>query len=148
MATIESNKYNYDKEKSDLKENKADKSELDGEWHAGVTIVKNGQVLIDTAGLQFDLSNYLPNDGCAYELLIDAYMTGTIKSENIEILGNVGYLKMNSSIKQTQGAIILSENSRVIRVIATTGGTNTLGWLSIMGYRRIGTNKFQKNLES
>ena len=126
---------------------------IDGQW-----IINVQQQVVNNLNLHnsnntpytVDLSNYLPNDGYNYEVIIDGQMmTGDVSGRYCAFivrtaygygiyLGN-GRPRTNASVKAAGNGIIVVGTDRKLYIARTDSyyGTATL---NLKGYRRIGTN--------
>lgn len=103
----------------------------------------------------YDLSQQIPNDGYAYELLVQAYTRSNQNAYCRVYIGWVGadgnyktaYLQncgtdSNGSIAgQNNQRVILQPNSRVIRFGNNSGSATGSCRLHVLSYRRLGTNE-------
>ena len=129
-----------------------DNTKFDGQWVNSNLRIAN-QVTAPTADVDYDLSNYLPNDGHDYEVAfnVSGFTTSTSSANIVIRLGspifgdiNVGRARVpnNSTVSMpAEGTGILPIPASDKRVILR-GISNNIGNVTIdaLGYRRIGTN--------
>ena len=132
---------------SELFNNKADKTELDGE----LGIVPDELISLSKATAigvyEKDLSNIIPNDGYEYEmeLLLDGiWSTGGTCHADIKtsILSNETYPPMyinvnSATVRMTQRATVPIGVDRILTLTISNAAFNTFN-LNILTYRRIG----------
>lgn len=127
------------------------KNVIDGQWVISKLSLENGTVITTTSttgqSFTYDLSNYLPNDGNKYEIILNIELNGE-SGGFYTIYGNplggvsVTMCKNYNSVgvcAMGTNSIIPMETSRTLYITLV----NTLGatvWWNIAGYRRIGTN--------
>ena len=132
-----------------IEETKANKTDVDGEW-VGVQVTLASKVACPTSNdIIYDISQYLPNDGYAYEVILSgrvttAATTGSVSRlivdtdiiQDCAIVG--GGTRVDASISYWAATTLPTKN-RKITVIA---GSNISGdfYLHLRGYRRLGTN--------
>ena len=125
---------------------------IDGQWIKNFQQVFNNLNLHNSNNTPYtvDLSNYLPNDGYNYEVIIDGTMeTGNVSGRYCAFivssdygyaiyLGN-GRPRTNASVTSAGNGIIVVGTDRKLYIARADNyyGTATL---NLKGYRRIGTN--------
>lgn len=129
-----------------MQEQKADKSEIDGPW---VCTSKNLIAYSENNfpanySTTFDLSSYLPEPGCKYELIVDGY-GGTSAAGNVvgvglrsSCMGTLLFKSQASSTTQTHGSanIIVGQDRQLTVYSTIAGGTNQVR-VDIKAYRRV-----------
>lgn len=134
-----------------IEEIKANKTDVDGQW-VGIQVTLANSVNYPTkTDLVYDISEYLPNDGCMYEVILAGRTTtGATSGNNIKIVIDTDIIKNTSIIgggTRANGAIanyatsIIPTRNRLITVKADTG-SSVVGtfMLYLRGYRRLGNN--------
>jgi len=128
------------------------KAVIDGQWVDSSLTLENGTVITTTStvgqGFTYDLSNYLPNDGNKYEILLNIEANGdyqgfyTIYAVAFGSTGCTMCKNYNSAGSCVMGAnsIIPMGTSRTLYITLVNTAEATLWW-NIFGYRRIGTNQ-------
>lgn len=125
---------------------------IDGQWVSSTLVLENGTIITTTTStgqdFSYDLSNYLPNDGREYEILLNVELNGNT---------NLGFYIIYAGVTDGTGAtmcknynsvgicvmagnsIIPLKTNRTLYISLVNTGQATLWW-SVLGYRRIGTN--------
>ena len=120
---------------------KAEKTDVDGQWVSKEVTLSE---VIAVGDYEIDLSEYLPNDGYSYEILLSAYLT---KSGTNKTLVYVGSDLINSTLAThvTQygevGVNIFSIPLKLRKLTyKITNQKPTTQRLLALGYRRVGKN--------
>lgn len=131
---------------------------IDGPWTYNSYQFYNSTSIASNATNIVNVSNYLPNDGYDYELLIySAASTGGTNGNTVRLkIGNdaspdndlysCGIKVQGANVAQTvwcQSHMVLT-TSRNIK-IWNTGSATCTTWISILGYKRIGYNKHSED---
>lgn len=129
-----------------MQEQKADKSEIDGPWvcTSKNLIAYSANNFPANYSTTFDLSSYLPEPGCKYELIVDGY-GDTSAAWNVVSMGlrsscmnTLVFKSQASSTTQTHGCgnIIVGQDRQLTVYSASSGGTNQVR-VDIKAYRRV-----------
>ena len=131
---------------------------VDGQWVVSKKQLLLNQTVSSSQDLNFDISDYLPNDGYDYEIIISGQAsTGTGVDNQVYLLcgGGTGgvaitaiplcYAVNQVSGKKQRGAgtaiIIVMASDRVVFVRqGEAAAPATVGYINLLAYRRIGTN--------
>lgn len=122
---------------------KADKTEVDGQW-VGTELFQIHDGAMSVGTLSFDLSDYLPNDGYCYEVIVNLNFKGGSTTTALHIgSGLISSIDMGQTADSSDfgrgNAIIPIGTDRVLNMILA--GANAVDVnLLLAGYRRIGTN--------
>ena len=134
-----------------IQETMATKSMVDGAW-VNKYLAICSSVTISDSNVNYDLSDYLPNDGYNYEVIfagnvtttstsgayVNLYIKSSVITTNVGICGT--RTRTTSAMTAVGSAMIPIGTNRVV----TVGGLGTAGGgtyaLNAVGYRRIGTN--------
>lgn len=127
------------------------KAVIDGQWVNSEISLEYGTVITTTSTtgqtFTYDLSNYLPNDGNKYEIILCTELNGDTGGF-YTIYGNplggiyVTMCKNYNSVgicAMAANSIIPMETSRTLYINLVNTAMATIWW-KIFGYRRIGTN--------
>lgn len=126
-------------------------SMCDGQWVDSSLTIATSITAPTTTDIEYDLSNYLPNDGYNYEVIINATaMTASTSGSSCRayIRSNLIYSPCfitraqtrTSSTMSTEGAIIFPIGlDRKLILNSFSNNTGTIN-LYVRGYRRLGTN--------
>lgn len=134
--------------------NKADKSEVDGQWVQKRLTPFNDLVRIGT--YTFDLSEYLPNDNYQYELMCNLFVNNDTQTSgtnswvsmwagNGSSESSIGVISTvtdkSAGLAYNSGILVIQPNDRIITLdisgVALT--SHAIGY--ILAYRRVGTNQ-------
>lgn len=125
---------------------------FDGQWINKTYQAYNWTSLTSGTTYSSDLSSYLPNDGCAYEVMAYSWVnTGTTSGHGAEIYlsTDLTYLMMfcrcltrttSSNSTSGVGRFVVSGNSRTLNILNGIGQTSGSGRVWLYAYRRLGTN--------
>jgi len=123
---------------------------VDGQWTNVVAQnIVSGSNITWTSGHNYDLSNYLPNDGHVYEVIFTASWIGSTSGANHELRASTdiitstwNWLGRISGQNAACGMCILPVGTkRYIKLTTASNGKacNSV-YFSALGYRRLGTN--------
>lgn len=122
---------------------KANKTDVDGQWVSSAlqltTSTSSGTQIID-------LSDYLPNDGYNYEVLINVFVakndstTACVVNIDSDITPNFRVGLANSNGVYSTNTFNLPIGNQRILNVSKSEACNTFD-LSVFGYRRLGTNQ-------
>lgn len=133
--------------------NKADKTEVDGEWvklqePASLSAAIN---LNASTPIELDLTNFLPQDNNSYECLISAGLTTGKSSGNYGAVSvfltndSTNYINLCGAQTRTSSSVIARGSSSVpvgtdrkIYIYRKLAWTGTLDFLNLIAYRRLG----------
>jgi hypothetical protein len=126
---------------------KANKTDVDGQW-----VAKHLELMTSfpAGSQQFDLSEYLPNDGYIYEVMVSGYgATGTSSGNYISIFvsSDIQPLEINlfRAITRTSstafgGGSIIFPVRKTISIANSGNASSGTNVLALRAYRRLGTN--------
>jgi hypothetical protein len=126
-------------------------SMCDGQWVDANVTLASGVTAPTTTNIEYDLSNYLPNDGYDYEVIVNATaMTTSTSGSSCRVYVTSSLIQSNcfitraqtrtSSTMSTEGAIIFpigTDRKLILKSYSNNSGTINL---YVRGYRRLGTN--------
>lgn len=121
---------------------------IDGQWVKKVTVLADYVTAPTTTDLTYSLSSYLPNDSYKYEILLwGRVATGTTSGNRsvLNIQSDLASLRVceartrANAGTEVAAAAIIPVNAKTLSILALSGNTGTV-YLSLQGYRRIGTN--------
>lgn len=133
--------------------NKADKTEVDGEW---VTLQEPASLsasinLNASTPIELDLTNFLPQDNNSYECLISAGLTTGKSSGDYGAVSvfltndSTSYINLCGAQTRTSSSVIARGSSSVpvgtdrkIYICRKTAWAGTLEFLNLIAYRRLG----------
>lgn len=125
-----------------------DNTAFDGQWtNNTATNIVNGSNITWTSGHNYDLSEYLPNDGHVYEVIFTASWNGSTAGSNHELRASTdiitspwNWLGRISGQNAAGGTCILPVGSgRYVKLTTAAKACNSV-YFSALGYRRLGTN--------
>lgn len=125
-----------------------DNKAFDGQWtNIGAQNIVNGSNITWTNGHNYDLSNYLPNDGHVYEVIFTASWTGSTAGSSHDLRASTdittstwNWLGRVSGQNPAAGTCIMPVGTgRYVRLVTGAKACNAV-YFSALGYRRLGTN--------
>lgn len=131
--------------------NLATKDMVDGQWGNGAVSLLSNVSITSSYRNSIDLSNFLPNDGYAYEIMLNALViTGATSGNLTQIIASSSIcpafhlaqcLTRTSATNQISGTTTMPIGTdRVLNISGSgTSGTGKFS-LYVRNYRRIGTN--------
>lgn len=129
-----------------MQEQKADKSEIDGPWvcTSKNLIAYSANNFPANYRTTFDLSSYLPEPGCKYELIVDGYgetsaaWNGVSMGLRSSCMSTLVFKSQAGSTTQTHGCgnIIVGQDRQLTVYSTSSRGTNQVR-VDIKAYRRV-----------